>query len=62
MQQMLLQKVQEEGLHQRRANTLLLARRFGHCGPDHRTVSDADDAYGKEEEVSTFGRVNRGMV
>ena len=59
MQQVLLQEVQEESLRQRRANALLLGRRFGHRGPDHRTVSDADDAGNrKEEEVSMFGRFN----
>ena len=53
MQQMLLQEVQEEGVHQRRADTLLLARRLGHRGPHHWTVGHADDAHnGEKEEVS----------
>ena len=56
MQQMLLQKVQEEGLHQRRENALLLARRFSHRCPHHWTVNNADDAgRWKEEKVSIFG-------
>ena len=56
MQQMLLQKVQEEGLHQRCENALLLARRFGHRCPHHWTVNNADDAgRRKEEKVSIFG-------
>ena len=62
MQQVLLQEVQEESLHQRRANAILLGGRFGHRGPDHRTVSNADDAgNGEEEEVSIFVRFNWGM-
>ena len=57
MHQVLLQEVQEEGLHQRRADPLLLARRSGHRGPDHRTVGHADDAgrsKKEEEEVCVF--------
>ena len=59
MHQVLLQEVQEEGLHQRRADPLLLARRSGHRGPDHRTVGHAHDAgrSKKEEEVSIFTRI-----
>ena len=57
MYQVLLQEVQEESLHQRRANALLLGRRFGHCGTDHRAASYADDA--AEEEVC-FGSLAGG--
>ena len=62
MQQMLLQKVQEEGLHQRRADPVLLARRPGHRGPHHRAVGHADDAgRRKEEEVTVFACIKRGI-
>ena len=55
---MLLQEVQEEGLHQRRANALLLGRRFSHCGADHRAVSYADDAAEEEVRVGSFAGGN----
>ena len=59
MHQVLLQEVQEEGVHQRGADPLLLACRAGHRGPHHRAVGHAHDAGGskEEEEVCVFIRI-----